>query len=58
MSRKPLSFNEIQPGCGLVIGGGRKAAGHRLSKFEFDVRNGNQPVAELVRIRARSLVSW
>jgi len=58
MSRKPLSFYEIQPGSGLVIGGSRKAAGHRSSKFEFDVRNGNQPVAALVRIKAMSLVSW
>lgn len=59
MSRKPLSFHEIQSESGLVIGSGSKAAGHRSRQREFDVGKGQKPVAAFTRVGAGwSLVSW
>ena len=57
MSRKPLSFHEIQSESGLVIGSGSKAAGHRSRQRELDIGKGHQPVAAFVGTRW-SLVSW
>ena len=37
MSLEPLSFHEIQPESGRVLGGGSKAAGHRSSQREIDL---------------------
>ena len=52
LSLKPLSFHEIQPESGSVIGGGSKAAGHRSSQREFDLHYGYQPIAAFTRVGA------